>query len=147
MARVDVTTTTTIGRPVEDVAAYAADPAHTPDWYANIRSVRWLTDPPLAVGSRVAFEARFLRRELAYTYEIAEWVSDRLLVMRTADGPFPMETTYRWGPAGQEATRMVLRNRGAPAGFSRMVAPIMAPAMRRANGKDLARLKEILEVS
>jgi hypothetical protein len=30
-------------------------------------------------------------------------------------------------------------------GFSRLVAPLMAPAVRRANRKDLARLKRILE--
>ncbi len=40
---------------------------------------------------------------------------------------------------------MTLRNRGEPAGFSRMVAPLMAAAMRRANRRDLARLKALLE--
>jgi hypothetical protein len=37
--------------------------------------------------------------------------------------------------------------RGAAAGFSKIVGPLMAAAMRRANRKDLARLKEILEGS
>lgn len=40
---------------------------------------------------------------------------------------------------------MRLRNRGEPTGFSRLLAPLMAPAMRRANRKDLRRLKAILE--
>ena len=40
---------------------------------------------------------------------------------------------------------MTLRNRGEPAGFKRFAAPVMALAMRRANEKDLARLKRILE--
>jgi hypothetical protein len=40
---------------------------------------------------------------------------------------------------------MVLRNRGTPAGFSTLVAPLMASAMHRANKKDLARLKGLLE--
>ena len=40
---------------------------------------------------------------------------------------------------------MTLRNRGEPAGFGRMAAPVMAAAMRRANDKDLAALKRILE--
>jgi hypothetical protein len=67
------------------------------------------------------------------------------MVMRTAQGPFPMETTYAWQPTHDGRTRMTLRNRGEPAGFGKITAPVMAGAMRRANLKDLARLKHILE--
>ena len=66
-------------------------------------------------------------------------------VRRTAEGPFPMETTYTWEAAGEQRTRMTLRNRGEPSGFSRLFAPMMAAAMRRANRKDLRRLKALLE--
>jgi hypothetical protein len=82
---------------------------------------------------------------LAYTYEIVELVPNERLVMRTAEGPLPMETTYPWSPAGDESTHMTLRNRGEPAGFSKVAAPAMAAAMRRANTKDLAALRRILE--
>jgi hypothetical protein len=76
---------------------------------------------------------------------MAEYVEGERLVMRTQEGPFPMETTYTWSARGDDATRMTLRNRGEPAGFSRLVAPLMAPAMRRANRKDLTMLKALLE--
>ena len=143
--KVDVLTEATIGRPVEVVSAYAGDPGNAPEWYANISSVEWETPPPAGVGSRIAFVARFLGRRLAYTYELVEWVPDERLVMRTAQGPFPMETTYTWESAGDGATRMTLRNRGEPSGFSTLAAPFMATAMRRANRKDLARLRQLLE--
>jgi uncharacterized protein YndB with AHSA1/START domain len=142
---VDVLTETTIDRPVETVAAYALDPANAPEWYANIESVEWETPPPARVESRVAFVARFLGRRLVYTYELVELVPGERLVMRTAQGPFPMETTYTWQPAGEGSTRMTLRNRGEPAGFSRLIAPFVAGAVRRANRKDLAALRRILE--
>ena len=143
---VDVLTEITIDRPIDVVAEFAAEPSNVPEWYENIESVESRTEPPLAVGSRMEFVARFLGRRLEYTYEIAEYVPGERFVMRTAEGPFPMETTYTWTSEGS-ATRMTLRNRGEPSGFSRFVAPMMVPAMRRANRKDLQRLKSRLEGS
>lgn len=142
---VDVSTETVIGRPVAEVAAYAGDPSNAPEWYANIKSVDWKTLPPVHVGSAMTFVAKFLGRRLEYTYELVEFVPGERLVMRTGQGPFPMETTYTWAPAAGGGTLMTLRNRGEPAGFSKLVAPLMAPAMRRANRKDLAKLRSILE--
>ena len=142
---VDVLTEAIIERPLQVVAPYAGNPDNAPKWYVNIKSVEWKTPPPLQVGSRLAFVAHFLGRRLAYTYEIVETVPGERLVMRTAEGPFPMETTYRWVAEGENRTRMSLRNRGEPSGFGKLAAPLMAAAMRRANSKDLARLKAILE--
>ncbi len=93
----------------------------------------------------MAFVARFLGRRLTYTYEVSELIPGERLVMGTAQGPFPMETTYTWTPAGDGATRMTLRNRGEPSGFSAVVAPFMAASVRRANRKDLAALRALLE--
>jgi hypothetical protein len=128
------------------VAEYAADPANAPVWYENIESAELKSAPPLTVGARIAFVARFLGRRLAYTYEVKEYAPGERLVMSTADGPFPMETTYTWTEVSG-ATRMTLRNRGEPSGFSRVAAPALAAAMRRANRKDLDRLKQILEAT
>ncbi len=142
---VDVTVETVIERPVEVVAAYAGDPANAPEWYTNIRSVRWRTSPPLEVGSRMDFVATFLGRELSYTYEVVDLVVGERLVMRTSQGPFPMETTYQWSAIGGGRTLMRLRNRGEPSGFARVTASVMATAVRRSTTKDLARLKGLLE--
>ncbi|MFW6092090.1 MAG: SRPBCC family protein [Actinomycetota bacterium] len=144
---VDVTTEIVINRRLDDVAAYAADPTNAPEWYANIMSVEWQTPPPLTTGSKLAFVAHFLGRRLAYTYEVTAYEPGRRLTMRTAHGPFPMETAYTWDPFDGNRTRMTLRNRGEPRGFSRIAAPALGAAIRRANRKDLARLKELLERS
>jgi len=142
---VDVVTETVIDRPREEVAAFAADPSNAPAWYVNIKAVEWKSEPLVQVGSKAAFVADFLGRRLAYTYEIVDYAPGERLVMRTAEGPFPMETSYEWTSEGAGATRMRLRNRGQPKGFSRLMQPLLSGAMRKANQKDLARLKSILE--
>jgi Polyketide cyclase / dehydrase and lipid transport len=142
---VDVVSEIEIGRPRTQVARYACDPDNARAWYANIKAVEWRSPPPLAVGSLLAFVAEFLGRRLQYTYEVRELEPGRRLRMSTADGPFPMETTYSFADTPAGGTRMTLRNRGEPAGFSKIGAPVMARAMRRANRKDLERLKRALE--
>ena len=82
---------------------------------------------------------------MTYTYEVVELVPGERLVMRTAQGPFPMETTYTWADASEGSTLMMLRNRGEPSGFAAVTAPVMARAVRRANRADLARLAQLLE--
>ncbi len=143
---VDVTTEINIDRPRAEVAAYVTDPDNATAWYENIKAVEWKSPKPVAVGSRMAFVAQFLGRRLSYTYEMDHLVPCEQLVMSTAEGPFPMETTYTWADTSSGGTRMTLRNRGEPAGFVRVAGPIIAAAVRRANRKDLRRLKVILEV-
>jgi uncharacterized membrane protein len=145
MKPVDVTTAIDIARPRQVVAGYVADPDHVPDWYANIDRVTWETEKPLTIGTRLAFVAHFLGRTLSYTYEVTDFVPDERLVMGTTEGPFPMETTYVWSDLPGQRTHMTLRNRGTPTGFASLTMPIMAAAMQRANRKDLAVLKTLLE--
>jgi len=142
---VDVITETEIGCSIEEVSEYASNPCNAPDWYVNIKSVEWKTPPPLSIGSQLAFKANFLGRDLAYVYVIKELVPHQKLVMSTEEGPFPMETTYTWEKIDENRTKMTLRNRGYPSGLSKLMAPFMVPVMRKANKKDLALIKVILE--
>lgn len=142
---VDAVTEIEIARPRAEVAVYASDPDKATSWYRNIKRVEWVTPKPLQVGSKLDFIAQFLGRTIAYTYEVKEMTPGERFVMATSEGPFAMETTYTWSDSGGGGTKMTLRNRGHPSGFGKVAAPMMTSAMRRANVKDLARLKEILE--
>jgi len=142
---VDVRTEIEIQRPRDEVAAFASDPANATAWYKDIEAVEFETQGRVAVGSRLRFRAHFLGRTLEYTYEVREIDPGRRFVMATAEGPFPMETTYTWDDTGPGATKMGLRNRGEPSGFAAVTAPLLKLAIRRANEADLRRLKARLE--
>ena len=144
---VDVETSIEIDAARARVAAFASDPDNAPRWYVNITSVAWETSPPATVGSRIAFVAHFLGQCIAYTYEVRELVDGERFVMSTAEGHFPMQTTYTWADTPAGGTRMTLRNQGEPSGFGLLAAPVMVAAMRRANRKDLQALKSVLENS
>jgi uncharacterized membrane protein len=124
---------------------YACDPTNAPAWYSNIKSIEWKSEPLVHVGSRIAFVAEFLGKRLEYTYEIVEYEPGERFVMRTAEGPFPMETIYTFKETTDGHTHMTLRNHGEPTGVSKLMAPMITAAMKSANEKDLARLKHILE--
>lgn len=142
---VDVSTSIVIDRPLSVVAGYTMNPLNAPAWYQNIRSVRRLDQEDFRLGSRTAFEARFLGRDLSYTYEVTTLLQDQELVMATAQGPFPMRTTYKFETVSPTATRVELRNDGEPQGFSKLLAPLIQTMMRRANMADLRALKKTLE--
>src|SRR5664279_3261006 len=142
---VDVETSIEIECPRSMVAAFVSNPDNATQWYVNIKSITWETTPPAVVGSRITFVAQFLGRRITYTYEVQEIAPGERFVMSTAQGPFPMQTTYSWQDTESGGTRMTLRNSGEPSGFGKMAAPMMSAAMRKANQKDLARIKMILE--
>ena len=142
---IDITATIVIERPIAEVAEFAGDPSNAPTWYRRIDSAEWETEPPISLGSRIAIRGTFLGRRLEYTYEVTEYTPGEQLAMRTAEGPFPMSTTYRWRAVGDRVTHMTLRNHGDPAGFARLAAPTMGWAMQRDMRQDLGDLKRLLE--
>jgi len=112
-----------------------------------VESVEWKTKKSLRVGSRITFVGTLLGRRFTYTYEVTELVPLERLVMRTADGPFALETTYTCRTLRPDDANDAPEPGSADQPVLRLTARLMASAMRRTNGNDLARLKEILEAA
>ena len=141
---VDVTATTSIDRPREEVAAYLRDPANDTKWIGGLRSARLLTPRPVTVGSQVERVAGFLGRRVQYVNEITELTADRL-AMRSVRSPFPMRVTYGHRDAGDRTTEVSVRVQGDAARFYALVAPLLGLAVRRSITRDLRNLKRVLE--
>src|ERR1700756_4273590 len=137
---IDVSARELIGANREEVAAYATDPLNDPEWIGGIRDARWLTDPPLRVGSRVARVARFMGRRIEYVLEVVEHDPGRLVAMRSVRAPFPMEVTYRFDDAG-DGCRASIEIGGEAGGIYRAMGPLMAPIVRRSIARDLSNLR------
>lgn len=142
---IDVSTEIDINCSRDKVAEYSANPDNAPKWYVNIKGAKWKTPKPLQVGSQIVFKARFMGKALVYIYEIAEYAAEQKMVMKTLMGPFPMETIYTWKSIDGNITRMILQSKGSPEGFSKLLTPLFSFAIRKANNKDLQRLKQIIE--
>ncbi len=144
--RIDITVETTIGRPREEVARFATDPANDPLWIGGIREARTITDGRLAPGSRVARVASFLGKRIEYVNEIDELLPGKRLLMHSVAGPFPMRVTYEFADA--DAGSVVrIRVEGDAGGFYAVARPVLRRKVRRSVESDLARLKGLLERS
>jgi len=142
---IDVSTEIDINCSRDKVAGYSANPDNAPKWYVNIQAAKWKTPRPLKVGSQIVFKARFLGKALVYIYEISEYAAEQKMVMKTIMGPFPMETIYTWKTIEGNGTRMSLQNKGNPTGLNKLLTPLFSFAIKKANNKDLQRLKQIIE--
>jgi hypothetical protein len=142
---IDVSTEIDINCSKAKVAEYSANPDNAPKWYVNIKAAKWKTPRPLQVGSQIVFKTKFLGKLLVYIYEISEYAAEQKMVMKTIIGPFPMETIYTWKSIDGNITRMSLQSKGNPGGLSKLLTPLLSFAIKKANNKDLQRLKEIIE--
>jgi hypothetical protein len=143
--RVDVTADAEIQASSESVARYASDPLNDPEWIGGIEEARWLTEPPLRVGSRVERIARFMGRRIEYVLEVTELDRGRRVAMRSVRAPFPIEVTYAFKDAGEGRCRASIQIGGEAGGAYRLAGPLLGPMVRRSISRDLRNLKRLSE--
>jgi uncharacterized protein YndB with AHSA1/START domain len=142
---VDVVSEIEIRRPRDEVAAFVCDQDNAPAWNDSVDSVEWESAQALAEGSRFTHVSGVLGGRVDYDYQVLELVPGERLVVSTEDGPFALRTTYTWADGPNGATTMTLHSYGHPDSLGRLSVPIIAKALRRANDKNLKRLKRLLE--
>ncbi len=132
-----------IRRPVEDVFAYATDPAKTPEWKTSVFESRAEPVGPMRVGTKIHTVMRLLGRRIESTAEITELVPNRKLVQKT-NSPFSVEVTCLAEPtsAGTKVTATAVAE---PGGFFKMAEPVLARIVKKQGQAELETLKDLLE--
>ena len=141
---IDVTATTTMAVPREEVARYVIDHRNDPVWIGGISESELLGEPPIAIGSRVRRVASFMGKRIEYVNEVTRLDQGKTLEMRSVRSPFPMVVTYTFDDM-EEGTRASVRVQGDPSALYRLAGPLLSRQVRRSVQRDLERLKEILE--
>jgi len=140
---IDVKPSVLIRRPRAEVAAVMFDPANDARWTTGVVECRPLTPGRLRPGSRVERVTRFLGRRFSYVYEATAADGDASVGLKV-DQPFPMRIQYELqdAPGGTLAS---IRAQGDASGFFRLAEPLLARMVARNIGKDLEKLRELVE--
>jgi uncharacterized membrane protein len=135
-----------IERPAEVVWEYMENVEHNPEWLSNMRSARWTTEPPIAVGSRYDQLARFLGKDVRTSFEVTELEAGRSITISSLPGSsFPIRITREVERLGPQRTRVREMAEGDSSGFYRLAEPLMRPMVRRNIVSAYRRLKQLLE--
>ena len=133
-----------IDRPPTEVFSYLENAENNPKWVVDMRSCRWLTPPPIVVGSRYEQTTEFLHQVTRSSYEVVAHQPGRMMAVATRH-PFPITATRTVDPDGEHGSHVKEVIQADPSGFYRIEAPLLKPIFARNMQRDYRNLKMILE--
>ena len=138
------TGTIEIGRPVEEVFAYIAEPKNNLEWEKGVEVNEWTSEGPIGVGSKGRrVDNDFGRDE--YVWEVTEWKPNELWAMKVESDKFIGHAELRT-ELTDGGTRLTYRFEGNPKKrLFKLLMPLFLPMGKRKSRKDFQRLKGILE--
>jgi uncharacterized membrane protein len=135
-----------IKRPCPIVWEYMANAEHNPEWLRNMQSARWITDPPIRIGSQYEQVARFLGKEVRTTFEVTALEEGHLITISSLPGSsFPITITRQVDPIGDDQCRVMETAGGDSSRYYRLAEPLMRPIMRVNIARAYRELKTLLE--
>lgn len=144
---IDVSAERVIPLPCEQVAAYAMDWRHDPEWTQGIRTAELTREAEgggFGVGAEVTRTAFFLGKRIDYVLRVAGYEPPVLLDMVSVSGPMAMHVTYAFTPRPDGGTLARIRVRGDVSGFYVLAASLMRRKVRSSLVKDLRDLERQL---
>ncbi len=135
-----------VSRPPDEVFAFISNFENNPKWQSGMLEAQFTSKGPLGVGSTYVQVAKFLGRRIESTFEVVEYVPNRLVKAASTSGPFPITFT-RIVDSGMDGAVVSAIVEGDATGFFKLAEPLLARMVRRTVNADYRTLKALLESS
>ena len=133
-----------ISRPLDEVFGFVGDVRNRPRWDDSVDSEELTSPEPIGVGSTVRTKLRSMGKDYVYTWEIVEHEPPHRMKVESTSGPFPTTLDFRFD--GRDGGTLVNASvTGRPAGFMRILQPMIARTTQKNLDRGYARLKKLLE--
>lgn len=134
-----------IKRPIDESFAFLANLENDVKWHSAFVEVRKTSDGSPGVGARfLVFEGVLGRRTPGTEYEVTEYEPNRIAAWKSVSGPLPLQF-WRTFERVENGTRFAVRYEGQPRGFFKLAWPLITRMVRRQQGGDMRKLKDLME--
>jgi hypothetical protein len=138
-----VSSTTTIGKPVEAVFEYVTSVANHKAWQAGILEAKVTPEGPLGVGSTYQYTTEVMGRKIQSAMQISAWEPNKKWAVKTTGVPNAVETVYVFQPAGG-GTQLTI-SMELSGGYPPMAEPMIKQQMQKSLEEQGARIKQFVE--
>jgi carbon monoxide dehydrogenase subunit G len=143
---IHVEVTVDIARGAGEVFAYLEDAENNTGWLSGMRSARWTSPPPVAVGSTYEQRSHFLGRAIQTSFEVTRLEPGRLITIESREGSsFPITVTRQVEADGEGLSRVTEIVDGDASGFYSLATPLLRRIVKRNIQRDYGALKRLLE--
>jgi uncharacterized membrane protein len=139
-----ITDSVIIDRPIDEVFAYAGDPTNDAEWSTAFLDARITSDGPVAKGSTVIEQMRFLGKRIDIDCEITEYEPGRRVTYDMAVGK-NKGVHVRTFESVEGGTQLTLLTEGDAGGLFKVAEPVLNKVGTRQLSADLHALKAMLE--
>jgi carbon monoxide dehydrogenase subunit G len=87
--------TVEIDRSLHEVWEYLVDPENVPEWQSSAVSSHQVSNGPMAVGTKLEDERKFLGRRAKSEVEVTEYEPERVFTLHGTSGPIRFTFRHR----------------------------------------------------
>jgi hypothetical protein len=133
-----------IDRPQQQVFDFISNPENDPEWRQSTISSKWISEPPIGVGSESKSVDKFLGRKLEYTSEITAWDPPSRFGTRVVSGPIPFEATFSLDTE-DSGTRVWVEGQAEFSGLFKIAGGLIRRQFEEQMDYEFNTLKQLLE--